>query len=62
MINRCIGKDAMAKVKDMARSTSCLTKNAFHFFLYPFGFAEKKDGVEVPLNSDIVSQTCPGLA
>ena len=61
MIDRCIGKDAMAEVEDMARPTPCLIKNPLHFLLDQIRFTEEDNGIEISLNGNIITNAGPSL-
>jgi hypothetical protein len=62
MIDRCVGKDAMAEVEDMARPTLCFIKNPLDLLFYQIRRTEENDRIEVPLYGDIVSETGPCLS
>jgi hypothetical protein len=61
MVDRCIGKNAMAKVEDVARSALCFTENPIDFFLDQINWTKENDGIEVSLDGYIISKTGPGL-
>ena len=61
MIERGILMDAMTKVKDMARSALYTIENPLDFLFNQMEGTKKDDRIEVPLNSDIISQAPPCL-
>jgi hypothetical protein len=61
MVNRSIGKDAMAEVKDVTGPTLCAIENPFDLSLNEMDRTKENHRIEISLNGDIVPKTCPGL-
>ena len=61
LIWRCVGQDAVPKIKDMSRAAIGSIKNIIDL---KFEFApgrQQKNGIQIPLDRSIVADAIPGL-